>query len=753
MNIWDNLKNLFGGRIEFKKAFEMQRIGMNGQPQAPETDRASLINWSKRNELVYACIRKKCEAANDPEPIVERRNAKGEWETIEGHPLIALLKKPNPGDTFDTFLTAWIGSEEVTGDFYAEKLRSGSGQVVEMYPLNPAQIQPIPQGAKIVKYRYTSLDGRYVDIPAEDILHSKRFSLTSRFFGESPLKIAMSSVDADQSQTDFVRAFFHGDGIPSGLLKVKNRAMSPEESEDLQQRWMRKYSRNGRNYKQVAVLDEDAEYQQIGSNLKEVEADIVRMQNETRICMVFGVPPALVGAYVGLKLATNNATMRSHLTDFWENTMSPLLKSKRVFLTQNLLSEFESIDDIENGKIRVAWDMTTVMALQEDESERHNRTRQNFAAGFITLNEARQGIGLDPLPECDYFLTPNVTAITPELQAEQAAEPPLEPKLLTGETVEGEIVEEKSRIIEESRPSKRDGIITIVTDTMIDDDGFKGESIFGNLSGITKIKGSATAGDSFAVKKFEFDGLTLSREPSEIEKKLDLKGMVNSFTEGKDRLARRLLTIREDLIKQSVDAVDGLSEKDSYALTLTPPTRAYKKVIEALRYDFEAGQKQIAIELGEQPKGLAMHYETKALGIEEILTKLSELTISQIINLIQKSAIDWFTTFGIFGFSKEKIKEKLKEELEKQSARTFENIASQMVNSAINKGRDAEMEARKDEIQYYQYSAILDKSVCEECEALDGEQVDDRDELPDVPNEDCLGMANCRCMILPVSSL
>ena len=57
---------------------------------------------------------------------------------------------------------------------------------------------------------------------------------------------------------------------------------------------------------------------------------------------------------------------------------------------------------------------------------------------------------------------------------------------------------------------------------------------------------------------------------------------------------------------------------------------------------------------------------------------------------------------------------------------------------------------RKDEIQIYEYSAILDENTCKVCEAADGMQSKDMAELPEAPNPGCHDRANCRCFIVAV---
>ena len=48
------------------------------------------------NELVYACLKVKADAALDPRLIVQQRKRNKEWVEVEGHPLRQLITQPNP---------------------------------------------------------------------------------------------------------------------------------------------------------------------------------------------------------------------------------------------------------------------------------------------------------------------------------------------------------------------------------------------------------------------------------------------------------------------------------------------------------------------------------------------------------------------------------------------------------------------------------------------------------------------------------
>jgi HK97 family phage portal protein len=294
-------------------------------------DTASAFQAYQSHELIYSCIQKIADVMNDAELIVERQSADG-WAKVEGHALPALFKRPNPIETGRDFRRLMVQSEQSTGIFYAQISRSAAGLPVELHPLNPLRIQlwPNTQTGQIAFYRYRRPDGKFYDILPEDMLIRRRSDMVNRFFGLAPLSVALKSINSDIGLTDYVDAFFASDGTPAGILKILNVSLSQtRKSSRSLQNGERDMAANGNNQKGVAVLDQDASFESIGSKLKELAIDQVSDRFESRICSVFGVPPILVGSWVGLKHTTARATAAAALRDFWDNKVNGELSSLR----------------------------------------------------------------------------------------------------------------------------------------------------------------------------------------------------------------------------------------------------------------------------------------------------------------------------------------------------------------------------------------------------------------------------------------
>lgn len=411
----------YGGRspLEGKAAFDLLPVGVQGRPQYPSVDINSLIGAYERNEIVYAAINRRASSAIGPRLTVQRRGtgANQEWTEVQGHPMRRLIMRPNSDMDEASFLKAIIVSLDVAGVFYAEIVRAGapgntSGPPIALHPLNPQKIAWVPAGGNTMGgYEFREPGAKPVMIPSENVLVKREWSLRSKWQGLSPLAVCLGTVDADNAQTDFVRAFFNNAGTPSGILKVKG-SYTQDQSDAVRAKWRDKYGRSWGRQHDLAVLDDNAEYQQIGSGLDQLDSETLRSFTESRVCMVFDVPPLIIYAYVGL-LRSTYSNLREAWKGFWDATLTPLYEELKAWLTWSLLREFEPEEAIFGELVQLKWDMKLVPALRENAEEIRTAARADFEAGGITLNEFRAVLGEQPDPMGDYYLRKLMMVATP----------------------------------------------------------------------------------------------------------------------------------------------------------------------------------------------------------------------------------------------------------------------------------------------------------------------------------------------------
>lgn len=197
----------------------------------------------------------------------------------------------------------------------------------------------------------------------------------------------MKSIGLDAGLTNYADKYLTYGG-PRGVLKFRNRALTDEEAEAIQQAWKKRYEVGGRGDGGVAVLDEDSEYQAIGSHLKDLEASELKQYEQAAVCSAFGVPPVLVGAFVGLRWSNQRAGQQSAQKEFWANKVTPTLRRYRGVFERQLLAQYEAPRDVPTV-FQIGWDLSQVAALQEDVNDIAERTRADYKAGVISRNEAR----------------------------------------------------------------------------------------------------------------------------------------------------------------------------------------------------------------------------------------------------------------------------------------------------------------------------------------------------------------------------
>jgi HK97 family phage portal protein len=333
----------------------------------------------EKNELIFACIREISTSASEAPAYACRINTEPK-EFVDSGILYDLLETPNHYQTRYELIESIITFLQITGNAYIYKER-GTGGLTAIYCLRPDRIKIVPNR----HYEY-EIDGKVYNIPLEDIGHIKFPNPTDDHYGLSPLQPLARIVNLDLDATDFTRTFYRNAGVPSGLLKLKRKITNKDEANRIRTAWRSQFQ-GVRNWHRIAILDDDASYEKMGSGLNDMEIDNIRDLSESRICSALGVPPILVGAKVGLKTATYSNYAQAK-ESFWEETLLPLYRRIEDSLNRIIIPEIPNITNRE----KIVFDFSEVRALQDDETAvwERNLTKAKIAKELVMA-------GYDPL--------------------------------------------------------------------------------------------------------------------------------------------------------------------------------------------------------------------------------------------------------------------------------------------------------------------------------------------------------------------
>jgi HK97 family phage portal protein len=223
----------------------------------------------------------------------------------------------------------------------------------------------------------------------EEIVFVKENSFRSIYRGTSRLKAASASLRKLESMDKFQANFFKN-GTVMGLVVTSPNTLSDRIKERMIQSWMTKYNPTGGGRRPL-ILDGGLDIKPL-SNAKFSELDFETSieANEYKVLKAIGVPPILLDS-------GNNANIRPNHRLYYLETVLPIVKK--------LNYAFERFFGY-----KITEDVTNIPALQPELSEQGQYFSSLVNTGVISVNEAREKLGYDPLEGSDDLRIPaNIT--------------------------------------------------------------------------------------------------------------------------------------------------------------------------------------------------------------------------------------------------------------------------------------------------------------------------------------------------------
>lgn len=350
--------------------------------------------------IVYACINEIAKAIGGLRWIAHQRR-RGRLREIDEHPLLALLRRPNPlqgGGRFFELLTGYL---MISGNTYIERVGPGSAAAAldqpprELYALRPDRMKVVPGSPlmPIQRYEYQA-SGVITKLPEPLVLHLKLFHPLDDWYGLSPLQVLAQAVDTDSIATSWNFQLIKKGARPSGALVVERNLTDAQYARlKTQVEEQVGASEAGR----PLILEGGMDWKEMGITPRDMDWIESRRMTKQDIAMAYGVPAELIG----LKEAT------------YENRR----EAKRAFYTETVLPLADFLrDDLNNwlaplygDNLTLTYDRDAIEALQEDREKLWMRVKQ---ADWLTVNEKRIATGYDERPDGDTLLVPfNVTRL------------------------------------------------------------------------------------------------------------------------------------------------------------------------------------------------------------------------------------------------------------------------------------------------------------------------------------------------------
>jgi HK97 family phage portal protein len=371
------------------------------------------VNTSSQGALsisaVYACVRVITQAISTVPFVLYEKDSEGNRREAVEHPLHKILHdEPNRDMTSMTYREVVMNHLLLRGVHYSEVVWDNSGNVVEVYPLDPDQIK-VERNEATKELQYRHLPTGKV-LPKYRILHIPGLGWDG-INSYSPLALARNSLSLAQSVEKYGNNFFTNGINPTGFIEVPD-TMSDAAYQRFVKDLKGKYGgvsnsgrllilENGAKYSRVSIAPEDAQFLQ------------TRKFSVQDICRWFGVPPYMVGDLE--KLNYNNIEQQS--IDLVRYTFRPWA----VRLEQHFNRSF--IPSKKRGQMFCELKLDGL--LRGDAASRWAYYTQGHDRGILSADEIRQLENLPAQPDNmgkEYLVPLNYTTKTKLLTAYQPIE-------------------------------------------------------------------------------------------------------------------------------------------------------------------------------------------------------------------------------------------------------------------------------------------------------------------------------------------
>lgn len=347
-----------------------------------------------RNVIAHRAISLIAQSAANIPVELYRIGSKGVAKEIQSHPLLQLLKYPNPQQAMPEFMEAIYTYRLISGNVFVQAVGPADEPPMELHLLRPDRMaviagkHAVPSG-----YRY-SVGNSHVDFPVNRItgrsriLHIKTFHPTNDWYGLSPIEAAAYSIDQHNQSSAWNQSLLQNGARPSGALVVRGESGQPSGvlSEDqftrIKQQIDEQFS-GQTNAGRPLLLEGGLEWKEM--SLTPRDMDFVQAKNSAArdIALAFGVPPQVLGI-PGDNTYSNLQEARLAL---WEQTVLPLVQNTCDVLTHWLAPMYQS-----TLELRPNPDGLTALALRNQAIwERVEK------ANFLTMDEKRAAVGYPPM--------------------------------------------------------------------------------------------------------------------------------------------------------------------------------------------------------------------------------------------------------------------------------------------------------------------------------------------------------------------
>ena len=401
----------------------------------PENDDSYITEGYRKNSTIYALVNLITKAATTiPFQVYEKTNendykrykamTSGTFDASTIHKaamlqkrslvelqdteLHQLLERPNPAQSYNSFIGELIAFGKLTGNRYIYGIGPDTGANVGKYTelyVMPSQIMEIVSGGimkPVSKYKI-EYNGTF-EIPAEEICHIKDFNpyydgTGSHLYGQSPLRAGLRSLTTNNEAVKTGVKYLQNQ-TARGLLMSDEGDINEVQAQQLKDKF-RKQFQGSDNAGDVIITPKKLSWVNFGLNAADVS--LIEQYNASikDLCNIYNVPVQLLN---NTESSSYN-NMKEAKKALYQNCVIPELLKIKDELNRWLAPKY-------GDKLCIEFDFSVIPELQE---ETDKVVDQLSKAWWITPNEKRAAMNYGKDEETtqldDYYIPANLIPV------------------------------------------------------------------------------------------------------------------------------------------------------------------------------------------------------------------------------------------------------------------------------------------------------------------------------------------------------
>lgn len=344
------------------------------------------------NSSVYIATRAISDAvASLPVKIIGMETIGGverEYED-QDHPANQIIKNPNPSISWIDVIRHMVKSYLGDGNaFLIIERVTGPNPNVEIWPRDPRQVKMMLSDTGIpTGYVIGSGTPRSRVYNLDQVVHIRDVDPANPFYGKSRINSVRVEIMMDYFANQFNSKFFEH-GATLHLMFTPDHNLSDDQHEQLLEA-LTKDMGGVENAFKLFVNQFAGKFSNADIKHKDIAFGELLKHNREKIFGAYGLPPFRGGV---MEYA-NYANALAQDTDFWNNTIKPILMVIEASMNKQL------IWPVFGAEFQMQFDLSDVPALKGDPLKQSVEDCNYVKNGIKTPDEIREKLGLPPLPK------------------------------------------------------------------------------------------------------------------------------------------------------------------------------------------------------------------------------------------------------------------------------------------------------------------------------------------------------------------